>query len=36
MAGKIIFLDIDMTLVGRKGTIPEFAVTAVRAARGSG
>ena len=36
MAGKIIFLDIDMTLVGRKGTIPEFAVSAVRAARAAG
>ena len=36
MAGKIVFLDIDMTLVGRKGTIPEFAVSAVRAARAAG
>ena len=36
MAGKIIFLDIDMTLVGRRGTIPEFAVSAVRAARAAG
>ena len=36
MASKVIFLDIDMTLVGRDGTIPETAVAAVRAARASG
>lgn len=36
MPNKIIFLDIDMTLVGRRGTIPESAARAVVAARTAG
>jgi Cof subfamily protein (haloacid dehalogenase superfamily) len=34
--GKIIFLDVDGTLVDYEGNLPESAVIAIRRARGSG
>ena len=36
MQGKIIFLDVDGTLVNYEGQIPESAVKAVRLAREKG
>ena len=33
---KILFLDVDGTLVDYEGRLPSSAVTAIRAARGKG
>ena len=34
--GKIIFIDVDGTLVNYEGIIPESAVAAIRKARANG